>query len=83
MKTFIALMFLSFSALAFHPKDIADANVLEVSPCFGRYCLVLEKDGVNYLAVGEVRGDDFIPVDIFIFEEGKLRRIWNILWKET
>jgi hypothetical protein len=60
-----------------------DAKILASAPCGGRICFILEKEGKNYLVVGVVNGDDFVPVEIYSVQQGKLSIIWNILWKEV
>ena len=86
MKLLIAVLislFIVATVEAFKPQDLMDAKILASSPCSGRICFILEKDKQNYLVVGVVNEDEFVPVEIYSVINGKLSIIWNILWKDV
>ena len=80
----VFLAFFSSSVFAFNPNDLMDAEIKQVAPCKGVTCLLVEKDGKQYVVMGEVMNqEDFFPIAVYIVEDKKLRLIWSVGWINT
>lgn len=80
----VVLAFFASSVFAFQPNDLIDAEIQLVQPCNQYACAVVEKEGKQYLVVGELVGDGVVtPLAIYIVEKKQLRLIWSIAWKDA
>ena len=80
----LALMFFASTGYAFHPADLVNAEIKLVKPCNQYTCAVVEKDGKQYLVVGELVDEEgVVPIAIYVVEDKKLRLIWSISWRDT
>ena len=81
------LIFLTFFAsqvLAFNPNDLVGADIKQVTPCNGLVCSLVEKDGEQYVIMGQPVDEETLGiVAIYIVEGKKLRLIWSILWRDS
>ncbi len=80
----VVLAFLSFNVLAFKPEDLNGAEIKAVAPCREFACAVAEKDGKQYIIMGELTGEEELnPLAIYVVEGKKLHLIWSITWIDT
>lgn len=81
---FVFLAVFASSVFAFQPNDLVGADIKQVAPCKQFACAVVEKEGEQYLVVGEIVGEDSVsPLAIYIVEGKKLRLIWSIAWRDS
>ncbi len=80
----VIIALLCSNAYAFNPNDIAGAEVKAVAPCNQLVCALVEKDGKQYVLMGELLDNETLDVKaIYIVEDKKLRQVWSITWRET
>lgn len=81
------LVFLAFFAsqvFAFQPNDLIDADIKRVEPCKGMICALVEKNGEQYIIMGQqVDEENLGVVAIYKVEGKKIRLIWSIVWADT
>lgn len=81
------LVFLALFAsqvFAFQPNDLISADIKRVEPCKGMICALVEKNGEQYLIMGQPIDEENLGiVAIYKVERKKIRLIWSILWTET
>ena len=80
----VILALLCSNVYAFNPNDIAGAEIKAVVPCKQFACALIEKDGKQYVLMGELLNDETLDVKaIYIVEDKKIRLIWSITWIDT
>lgn len=80
----VILAFFASSVFAFQPNDLMEADIQSVKPCNQFVCALVEKDGKQYIIMGQPADEETVMIlAIYIVEGKKLRMVWSILWQDT
>ena len=84
MKRLIVIMVLFFFlfvvwgiAFGFTPDDIVDGDVLGIRQCGNNVCVLVNKDGKEYMAVGVPVDGGLKIITVYVLEEGKPKLIFG------
>lgn len=79
----VILAFVCSMAYAGMPEDAFTGKIMAVGSCDTMTCVLVEKDGTQYIIMGYSDGTNMEVLFIYTIEGQKLRQVWGWNWKKT
>lgn len=80
---FLVLMAVALYANSFNLKDMDEATIEKAIPCGEFICALVSKGDAQYIIIGKPIDGVFYINSVFLVEDKKARKVWDITWKEV